>query len=245
VAVSDQLWSPEEIHGVDGGWLLVEGYLHYRYDGRTVFGFFRTLLLEPEDAEPAQQLASERQYPGNDFFPPLPMVRDVLAAEMPWSPRFDLTCDDDAPGTFPHRALRRDWQDDGIRLDQVAVEFATDSTSETGLGGSYDVPSFEFAARFGLRQLAGSLDLVGLDGRRASAAFRADRPWRGHLLFLRRDLVEDFAGDRRIMQVAWGEREVAVDWHSVPSWVRAAQRSHANVWRHIRLLGADQSSAES
>ncbi|MDU0295233.1 hypothetical protein, partial [Saccharothrix longispora] len=88
VAVPDHLWSPEEVHGVDGGWLLVEGYLDHRHDGRTVFGFFRTLLLKPEDVEPARQLASERRYPGNDFFPPLPTVRDVLAAEMPWSPRF-------------------------------------------------------------------------------------------------------------------------------------------------------------
>ncbi|WP_413115764.1 NACHT domain-containing protein [Streptomyces sp. CY1] len=244
VTVPGQMWSPEEVHGVGGGWLLVEGYLDHRHEGRTVFGFFRTLLLKPEDAEPAQQLASERPYPGNDFFPSLPMVRDLLAAEMPWSPRFKLTFDDDAPGAVPHRALRRDWQDDGIGLDQVAVEFASDSTSETGLDGSFDVPSFEFATQFGLRQLPGTVDLVSLDGRRASAVFRADKPWRGHLLFLRRDLVEGFAGDRRIMQVAWGEREVAVDWRSVPSWVRAAQRSYANVWRHIRILGADQSSSK-
>lgn len=242
VAIPDQLWSPEEIHGVDGGWLLVEGYLDHRHDGRTVFGFFRTLLLEPQDAEPAQQLARERQYPGNDFFPPLPMVRNVLAAEMPWSTRFELTFDDDAPSASPHRVLRLDWQDDGIRLDQLAVQFAPDSTSDTGLGEGYDVPSFEFATRFDLRQLPGTLDLVGLDGRRASAVFRADKPWRGHLLYLRRDLVESFAGDRRIMQAAWGEREVAVDWHSPPSWVRAAQRSHANVWRHIRMLREEMAS---
>jgi hypothetical protein len=44
---------------------------------------------------------------------------------------------------------------------------------------SYYVPSFEFAARFGLRQLPGTLDLVSLDGVRASATFRAHEPWRG------------------------------------------------------------------
>ncbi|MET9442038.1 ATP-binding protein [Streptomyces sp. NPDC006610] len=245
VAVPEYLWSPEEIHGVKDGWLLAEGYLNHRHEGRSVFGFFRTLLLESEDAEPAQRLASERQYLGNHFIPPLPTVRNVLAAEMPWSPRFELTFDDDAPHAFPHRTLRRDWQDDGIRIDQVAVEFASDSTSEIGLDGSYDVPSFEFAARCGLRQLPGSVDLVGLDGRRASAVFRVDKPWRGHLLFLRRDLVEGFAGERRIMQVAWGEREVAVDWHSVPSWVRAAQRAHTHVWRHIRMLEAGPRTTEN
>ncbi|GLW94048.1 hypothetical protein [Actinokineospora globicatena] len=230
MAVPDHLWSPEEIHGVDGGWLLVEGYLDHRHDGRTVFGFFRTLLLKPEDVELARQLASERQYPGNQFFPPLPTVRDVLAAEMPWNPRFELTFDD-APGAFPHPTLRDDWQDDGIGFGQVAVDFSPDSTSEIGLGGGYDVPSFEFAARFGLRQLPGT---VGLDGRRASAVFRADKPWRGHLLYLRRDLVESFAGDRRTMQVAWGEREIAADWPSAPSWMRAVHRSYAHIWRHIR-----------
>ncbi|MET7721223.1 hypothetical protein [Streptomyces mirabilis] len=98
------------------------------------------------------------------------------------------------------------------------------------------MPSFEFAARFGLRQLPGTLDLVGLDGRRASASFSVDKPWRGNLLFLRRDLVESFAAGRRIMQVAWGEREVAVDWHAPPSWVQEAQRAYTNVWRHVRLL---------
>ncbi|MDU0295027.1 hypothetical protein, partial [Saccharothrix longispora] len=139
----------------------------------------------------------------------------------------------------PHPALRGDWQDEGIGFGQVAVDFSPDSTSEAGLGGGYDVPSFEFAARFGLRQLPGTVDLVGLDGRRASAVFRADKPWRGHLLYLRRDLVESFAGDRRIMQVAWGEREVAADWPSVPSWMRVVHRSYAHIWRHIRTLEED------
>ncbi|MGW0792999.1 hypothetical protein ACWD04_33595, partial [Streptomyces sp. NPDC002911] len=85
VAVPDHLWSPKEIHGVDGGWLLAEGYLAHEQDGRTVFGFFRTLLLAPEDAKRAQQFAAEQEYPGNDFFPSLPKTRGVLATEMPWS----------------------------------------------------------------------------------------------------------------------------------------------------------------
>ncbi|MGW6891164.1 hypothetical protein [Streptomyces chartreusis] len=42
--------------------------------------------------------------------------------------------------------MRHDGQDDGIRL---AVDFSPDSNSETGLGSSYDVPSYDFAAPFG------------------------------------------------------------------------------------------------
>lgn len=53
-----ELWSPEDIYGVTGGWLLVEGFLEHRHDGRRVFGFFRTLLLEPTDVDPVLELAS-------------------------------------------------------------------------------------------------------------------------------------------------------------------------------------------
>jgi hypothetical protein len=226
---------------VDGGWLLIERYLNHRHEGREVFGFFRTLLLDPKDVELAHRLAQEQPYPGNDFFPSLPEVRDVLAAEMPWSRRFQPGSGKQSPDSFPRPTLGRDWQDDsaGVRVGQVAVDFAPElpRASETGLSGAYAVPSAEFAARFSLRQLPGNLDLIGLDGRRASAVFGVGKPWRGHLLFMRRHLVEDYAGDRRIMQVAWGEREVGIDWHSRPDWMNAAHQNYTHIWRRIRLLG--------
>ena len=57
--------------------------------------------------------------------------------------------------------LSRDWSGEGIELGQVAVELLTgEGGSPTVLDQSYYVPSFEFAATFGLRQLPGTLDLV-------------------------------------------------------------------------------------
>lgn len=79
------------------------------------------------------------------------------------------------------------------------------------LSRGYAVPSYEFAAQFSLRQMPGTLDLVGLDGTRASATFSVAEPWIGHLLFVRRELVTGYAGDRAAVQVAWGERVPAVD----------------------------------
>jgi hypothetical protein len=38
------------------------------------------------------------------------------------------------------------------------------------------------------------------------------------------------------MQVAWGEREVTVEWSSVPPWVRAVHQTYEHVWRDIRVL---------
>jgi hypothetical protein len=237
VNVPVELWSPEEIYGVTGGWLLVEGFLEHRRDGRRVFGFFHTLLLEPADVDPALKLTGGLEYLGNEFFPELPRVRGVFAGEAPWSPRLEVRFDDDDDDTYSRPALRHDWREEGIGLGQVAVELSTgEGGSPTVLKRSYYVPSFEFAGRFGLRQLPGTLDLVGLDGVRASATFGTEEPWRGQLLFLRRDLVVDFAGIRRIMQVAWGEREVTVEWSSVPDWVSEVYQSYENLWRDIRVI---------
>jgi hypothetical protein len=235
VCVPAELWAPEEIYGVAGGWLLVEGFLEHRRGDRQVFGFFRTLLLEPADVDPALKLIKDQQYPGNDFFPGLPEVRDVFAGEMPWSSRFKVRFDDDDPGAYARRALRGRWDDEGIGLGQLAVGLPVGDGEATSLERSYDVPSYEFAARSGLRQMPGTLDLVSLDGVRASAVFRADRPWSGHLLFLRRDLVIGFAGDRRIVQVAWGERDVAAESYTIPDWARPIYQEYANIWRDVRL----------
>ncbi len=235
VSVPDDVWSPDELHSVAGGWLLVEGFLKHQREGRCVWAFFRTLLLEADDLDPALTMIGERDYLGNDFLPALPSVRGVFAGEAPWSPRFQVWFDDDDADSAP--ALRHDWRDEGISLRQVAVELPTgEAGTATALEQSYDVPSFEFAAQFGLRQLPGTLDLVDFGGRRASATFRTEEPWSGHLLYIRRDLAADFAGDHRIVQVGWGEREVTVDWNSVPTWVHDAQQSGENVWRSPRVI---------
>ena len=235
VDVPEDVWSPDELHNVAGGWLLVEGFLEHKREGRSVWAFFRTLLLEPDDLDPALTMIDERDYLGNDFLPKLPSAHGVFAGEAPWSPRFQVSFDDD--DTYSAPALRHDWQDEGISLRQVAVELPTgEAGTATALAQSYDVPSFEFAAQFGLRQQPGTLDLVDSDGRRASATFRTEEPWRGHLLYIRRDLAADFAGDHRIVQVGWGEREVTVDWNSVPTWIHDAQQSGENAWRNRRAI---------
>jgi hypothetical protein len=236
VHVPAELWAPEELHGVAGGWLLAEGFLEHQRGGRQVFAFFRTLLLEAADVDPALELIREQQYLGNDFFPALPQVRNVFAGETPWSSRFQVRFGDE--GGFYRRALGSYSDDDeGIELGQLAVELSTSEGGSTALERSYDVPSYEFAAQSGLRQMPGVLDLVSLDGARASATFRADRPWSGHLLFLRRDLVTGFADGRRIVQVAWGERNVAAESYTIPDWARAVYQDYAHIWRDARLPG--------
>ncbi len=241
IEVPRSLWSPEVLHDTPE-WLLVEGFLEHRRDGRRVWGFFRTVLVEQPDLDPALQLIAETEYLGNHFLPELPTIRGVFAGEMPWSQRFNVGFDDEDSEWRP--ALRADWREDGVAVGQLAVEVATgEGGSPTALSRSYDVPAFEVATHLALRQLPGTLDLVGLDGSRASANFRTEPPWRGQLLFVRRELVVAFAGPRRIVQIGWGEREITVEWAAVPAWVQDAHMQHENLWRDVRVL--DEQGAAS
>jgi len=234
VRVPIELWSPELIHGVPGGWVLVEGFLEHRRDARRVFGFFRTLLLDPDTEAAAFELVEHRKYLGNDFLPSLLELRNVFAAEAPWSPRFHIQSDDD-----DYAALRDDWCDAGIPVDQIAVELtASDRSSSTALNRSYDIPSFDFAARFNLRQLPGTLDLVDFKGRRASATFRAEGSWQGNLLFVRRDLVAEFAGHRKVIRVAWGERVVNAERVALPAWMSSLYEGYDYVWRDVQRFSS-------
>jgi hypothetical protein len=232
IQVPEALWAPDQLHGVTD-WLLAEGFLEHQRSGRRVFGFFRTLLVDPGDLDEALAMIEQQEYPGNDFLPRLASISDVFAGEVPWSPRYRSPNDED---DFP-RALRRDWGEEGVRIGQLAVDLdPVGRKSPAALSQAYAVPSYEFAAEFSLRQLPGTLDLVGLDGIRASATFAGVDPWVGHLLFIRRALVEQHAKGRRVVQVAWGERVPAVDWHSTPDWVTAVYQAHENIWREHRVV---------
>ncbi|WP_045739769.1 hypothetical protein [Actinoplanes rectilineatus] len=207
-----------------------------------MFGFFRTMLLNETDTVAALRLLNECDYPGNHLIPELPTARDIFVGEIPWSPRFKLPVDETDP--HGHPTLRTKWQDGGIAFQQLAVSLtSSDTSSPAAIQHAYDVPSFEFADRFRLRQLPGILDLVDTAGIRASAAFHADGAWRGRLLFLRHDLVRDFAGDRKIVQIGWGERETTVAWHAVPKWLRTAHRAYQHIWRHVREVPASGNNA--
>lgn len=234
IHVPPELWAPTELHGVPGGWLLAEGFVEHKCGELRVFGFFRTLLLEPADVDGALALINETAYLGNSFFSELPTIRGVFAGEVPWSSGFDIEHDEE-PSSGP--ALRRNWQEEGIRYSQVAVELDKgEGGSQVSLDRSYDLPSYAFAAKFGLRRLPGTLDLVGLDGTRASAVFRAGGAWDGHLLFLRSDLLHEFAGERRIVQAGWGERGITADWHDEPDWLHEVYRDHEHIWREVRAV---------
>ena len=56
---------------------------------------------------------------------------------------------------------------------------------------------------------------------------------------IRRDLLAEYAEGRKLIQVAWGERQVDFDWPSMPEWFDDIRQEYANLWRQIELLDFD------
>ena len=236
VTLPPDLWTPAKINDLPGPWILAEGYLDHRPGGRSVFGFIRTLLVGDEDLDEVVQLIETRQYLGNDFLLRCPSHYEIFAGEMPWSVRFEVQPDDShlTPG---HGLLRDDWGDEGFDVERVATEYAFEGhRTSTGLDRSYFVPSYGFAQALDLRQLPGTLDLVTLDNARASMTFKAPEPWRGDLLYIRKDLLKRYANERHVLLVAWGERMIAGEWHSQPESFREIYDNGEYLWREINVL---------
>jgi hypothetical protein len=224
IELSEDLWAPTDLNGEVGDWLLVEGWLERHWNHRRIIGWIHTLLPSADQAESALREFDERPYLGNRLLPDPLEHYDLFGAEMPWSPRFAPTDDE---------------QECSNRLDDGAPRLSVTFHGPTGSGptllqGSFPVPSFEFSSHFALRQLSGTLDLVDLNGVRVSATFSAPEPWNGRLLFVRNNLVRRFADSRSVVQVAWGERQIMDGRVKQSPAVMDARRKYENIWRHRR-----------
>ncbi len=238
VEVAPDVLTPDAIDGIDGPWILAEGFLRCRDRslGRKVFGFIRSFLVADADLQAALDLLMSKEYLGNHTIPDCPEDHETFAGEIPWSPVFAAAAVWGESDTEPyHHRLHRAWDDDGIDIELLGHEYAFEgSRTTTTIERSYHVPSHAIASAFDLRERPGTLDLVGLDGRHASLTRRSPAGWDGRLMFLRRDLVAAYAAGRRLVQIAWGEREIDLDWRSTPDWVDDARRQA--LWRQVQHL---------
>ncbi len=223
-----------DLGGETGPWILVSGNLTHRSleHGREVWGHFRAMLVDGKDAGDVTELLENRPYLGNRFVPGPPTDYYTYAGEMPWSDRFM------ARGRFgwgdpPYEEIL-DRPEGEIRVEVVAHEYNAETGALELPARGCDVPSARIAEHFDLRQLPGTLDLVGLDGRSASKTFRAPDGFGGQLLYIREDLIREYASDRSLVQVAWGERRVLFGWNNRPDWF-AETAENADVWRRISL----------
>jgi hypothetical protein len=237
VAVGPELASPEAVGGTEGPWLLVEGHIWQRITARArgAFGFVRGLLVEREQTDALVQLLRDRDYLGNHFVPDVSEDVATFAGEIPWSARFAADMEPEE-GLHRYQVRIGNWGEEGIVVELLGHRYAFSSERTTMLRTSYDVASKEVAADFDLRLRPRSFDLVQLDGRPASLTRAAPAGFEGHLLYLRRDLVREYANGRDFVQLAWGEREPRFSGGAFPDWFSAVRETGEHLWRHIDVI---------
>lgn len=239
IEIPEELLLPnEQLTGKPGAWVLVEGYLQHK-DGlrsRRVFGFLRGVLLAAADAKTLATMLSERPYLGNHYVPEAPNDPATFAGEIPWSHSFEAHGNLENGLALYHALVQEDYEQPGVEIELLAhgYDVALDRTT-TAVATGHWVPSATFARAFDLRRHPHTLDLICLDGSMASLTRDAPAGFEGKLLYLRRDLLASYAGDRLLLHLAWGERQVDFDFANPPGWLEKAGSEHSDIWRHVRV----------
>lgn len=238
IDVPDQVLRSRSLDVLGSDFLLIEGHLEHKSDnGRKVWGFARSFLVEAADAETLVQFLSTEEYLGNDLIPRCPSPADCFAGEMPWSRNYEIV-----PAEEQYTSAYSDTIEIadriGIRIELLAQNYSA-SGYESNLGlrqGEFSVPSLEICRHAKLHGTPSGLDFVDTQGRLASATRLAPSGWSGDVMYLRQDLLAEYAKGRKIIQLVWGEREPPFElFSSTPRWVREAYQTHANLWRHIEI----------
>jgi hypothetical protein len=237
VDVPDELLLCDEVNGVPGPWALVDGYLHHEYAVRatSVFAFLHAVLVDADLHAELIELLQSSEYLGNRLVDHVPETHSLFAGEIPWSPCWEQAAMEQEASVYEARV--GDWAT-GTPVEVLAHAYDFSAERSTTVEATGDrVPSRRITARFDLREFPRSLHMVELDGSAASLTMAAPEGYEGRLLYVRRDVLGDFAEGRRLVQVAWGEREHRFDrYFDPPDWLRAIYQEHANLWRRIETV---------
>jgi hypothetical protein len=212
-----------------GPWLAVHGFVKAadRILGREAWAFISAFAI---DERSASQLCSAlsagtRPWGARD----VPSDHYVFAGEIPWHPNFaSLALDEDA--------YRENARVEAVTLsvEVLAHEYAWESYhSEMNRAGSARVPSRLFSNQFDLRCAAQTFDQFLPDGSRATITLSGVDGLEGDVLYIRKDLLRQYVGDRAIIWFVFGERELQPYPPSPPQWLVDVDLEQANSWCEV------------
>jgi hypothetical protein len=206
-----------DVDGHPGDWVLLDAAIHEgAADGRemrgwitSVFAHERSIVQLRAEVEAGRDL-SDKGFPdlGADYY--------TYHGEVPWSLAYgsDVRTSGGLPRRVSDRAFDyfdRRWKP-GIPVEPTCRQWAWESYhSELNQIGPVVFPAPPLAAALKLRVVGGSTDMVDQREKVATLYREAAGPGFGsHFLYMRRDLVESYAKDRRLrlVQAVVGERSV-------------------------------------
>lgn len=207
----------DQIDGIDGPWVLLEGFVEQGREGpRRVFTFLRGLLVRPAAVGSLREAVENPTGDRGDDFPEPYSDHYTYAGEIPWSSRFGSGL----RGT--HGKARRNFQPiferfesgrwvSGARAEVPSHQFAWESYHSTlNQVSGVLAPAPALCATLGLRNARQTFDLLDARGRQATLyrEFKTAPHSTSHLLYLRRDLLERYLAETRqtLAWILWGER---------------------------------------
>lgn len=232
-SVPPQILVRDKIGEHDGPWILVHGFLKAedRLLGREAWSFISAMVVEKGDkADLVSALGSgTRPWVARD----VPSDHYTFAGEIPWNPRFAAsTLEESGPDGAYREEVRAG--SNAVSVEVLAHDYAWENYhSEMNRAGSARVPSRLFSSRFDLRSVPQGFDQCLPDGSRATITLSGVDGLEGDVLYIRKDLIRDYVGDRDVVWFAFGERELRPYPPSPPQWLLEAQRKQTNAWHEV------------
>lgn len=232
-SVPRQIIVRDKIGEHDGPWILVHGFLKAedRLLGREAWSFISALVVEKSDT--ADLVAALRNGTRPWVARDVPSDHYTFAGEIPWHPRFAASTLEESGPEGPYREEVRAGSN-AVSVEVLAHDYAWESYhSEMNRAGSARIPSRLFSSRFDLRSVPQGFDQCLPDGTRATITLSGVDGLEGDVLYIRKDLIRDFVGDRDVVWFAFGERELRPYPPSPPEWLLEAQRKQTNAWSEV------------
>jgi len=212
----------DEIDGIPGPWLLMEGFIEETAsDQRRLFSFVDARFTRGNDHRSLRRRFAETRYPtSHELGAPLDNYY-TFAGEIPWSRRFapSLWTDQGEPDPYRDHAFERypfHEHPNGVEIEIPVCAWNWEYYhSELNQVGLTNVLAPALADRLHLVNHAREWDLYDQQGQRATVFARSSEPkgWESRLFFLREDLLNTYLRDTN-QSLTWfvmGERDFATD----------------------------------
>lgn len=238
----------EEIDGLTGPWIVLDGYLEQNApaDERQVFTFLRGVLVDSGEVDRLCTLFTGLKYPGNHAIPEGPSYYYTYAGEMPFLSIPGLPIAGEQESDRAEYVVSADgWSNNGVVVDIPVQKYAWESYhSEMNQSGGACLPSKQLCEALSLRYSPNKWDLHDASG--VASLYREIGEYgsqiNGNFSYLRRDLLDRYLShsNKVLVWLMWGER----DFHyrfSERSNLHKHYAGHKNIHKGIRVYESTSS----
>jgi hypothetical protein len=235
----------DDVDGIHGPWVLLDGFVLRQTGQREVFTFLRGVMIR--EGTPFRALTDfidNTEYLGNHRIPEEGADYYLFAGELPWSRMFGNQEGRRSRRQMDHAFYGfRDGSWDAIPVEVPIRRWAWETHhSLINQTSGIDVPSPSICDSSNLRSHHAGFDLFDAEGKPASLyrewpADDADGFTRSHVVYLRQDLLTSYLErtKQRFLWIPWGERNAHYRAHErgLSMGATDAIRNHANCFGEV------------